>query len=330
MVWKNSHLPKAIMRGHWDAIACTASVAAKIKESLNVVPDGKESECDVHFSLSETRKNPNVEFNETFWLTAACRSAHLEGSFRALFAGLKVVNLARQVTRFERSEENVFMSHALYSPLDIGLGGKVSRGFEARLFRAVSDGLKVVRTARLFQSGCFRFPNCAEAGRKREVSFVRVFSRPDIWSTGPDGLHLKRLLKFDDCPLEDGDTFTDRKSVSLSSLAAKVLVRSIAKGIVDLIKATGPGEGCMVMSFLKICAVSRGQWEDQRHLLMFNSGKDDGKFLQEFCDCSRCAKEIVEAFFRPKAMSLVMVSVTNFGLKLAERREPISWRMTAR
>jgi hypothetical protein len=66
-----------------------------------------------------------VEFNEAFWLTAAGRSARLEGSFRALFAGLKVVNLAHQVTRFERSKENVFMSHTLYSPLDIGLGGKV-------------------------------------------------------------------------------------------------------------------------------------------------------------------------------------------------------------
>jgi hypothetical protein len=192
MAWKNGHLPKATMKWHWDAIACITPAPTKVNEKLNIVPDGNESERDMQIILPESRMNPNVEFNDGFQFITACRSVPLEDSFRALFA-----RISHAFSRSDMPPENkLFMSHALYSLLDIGLRGKVFGDFEGRLFRAVPDGLKVVRTARLFRPGRLRFPDCAEGGRKREDSFVRVFSKSDMRSTEPHGLHLKGLLKL--------------------------------------------------------------------------------------------------------------------------------------
>jgi hypothetical protein len=166
------------------------------------------------------------------------------------------------------------MSYVLSSTLDIRFRGKVSGDFEARLFRALLDGSKVVWTARFSRSGCLSFLDCAESGMTSKVSFVCVFFRSDMPFSGPEGLRLKRLVTLHAKRSEDWDVFCARKYVSLGGLTVNVLVYLMAKGSADLTEATVSGEESMSKRFLKICAISGGRWEDRRHLLMFNSGKD--------------------------------------------------------
>jgi hypothetical protein len=63
-VWKNGQSPKAILKAHWDVLVRTACASVKVSERLDIVPDGKESELDVHFNAPDGTPNLNVQVNE--------------------------------------------------------------------------------------------------------------------------------------------------------------------------------------------------------------------------------------------------------------------------
>jgi hypothetical protein len=177
IVRKNRELPKGILKGYWDVIACTASRHANVNERWNTVPDAKESGRDLCFEMRESAKNPIAESNADFWLIAACTCEYQEALSHALLDAFTKVWSDDQIGSLCPSNKVLLIPGAFYSNADA-----VFRRMVPKDFGRLSDRSKVEWAMQFSRTPAVRTPDCEGLVGKDAIYLVRSFPGSNLFS----------------------------------------------------------------------------------------------------------------------------------------------------
>jgi hypothetical protein len=116
------------MRRNWNAIGCIVAVPVKINEQWNVVADGREPGCDMHFGLRDSAENGSDELSEGFCLLVACNC------------------WCDQRAPLQSRKEESSISFLFYSPVSFRFNVNVSGNLATCLLGHVYDRLEIIGT----------------------------------------------------------------------------------------------------------------------------------------------------------------------------------------